>query len=165
MNDDDFPFHEPFGPEYVRPKSANCPRCPCHTSRVCEGFQWHLASTPTYPDGSSYTEPCPCEQAASVPEDRTVLIELDGVLREVSAQYHRTGLLTGRLVTTRVFRAESPALGECPVAVPMALYRPKADTDSRLVVIDSVGEKWVMGFTAQHNLQRYRIAGWSDGRA
>ncbi|WKX69574.1 hypothetical protein [Streptomyces sp. XD-27] len=33
----------------------------------------------------------------------------------------------------------------------------------RLIVIDSTGEKWVMGFTAQHQLQlqRYRITGWS----
>ncbi|MFI5809187.1 hypothetical protein [Streptomyces sp. NPDC051561] len=159
MNDD-YGFPEPFEPEFRLPKSADCPRCPCHTTRVCEGFQWHQATPPAYDDGSPYTKPCPCERAASVPEDRTVMIELDGILREVPVQYHRTGLLTGRLLTARTFRAESPVLGECPVPVPMGLYRPKGDTDPRLIVIDSVGEKWVMGFTAQHNLQRYRIAGW-----
>ncbi|MFE7118544.1 hypothetical protein ACFU99_24320 [Streptomyces sp. NPDC057654] len=76
---DDYPFYEPFGPDYVRPSPANCPHCPCHTLRVCEGFQWHRAERPVYSDGSAYDEPCPCEKAAARPEDRTVLIELDGI--------------------------------------------------------------------------------------
>ncbi|WP_399925098.1 hypothetical protein [Streptomyces kanamyceticus] len=89
-------------------------------------------------------------------------VELDGILRNVPAQHHRTGLLAGRMLTARVFRAESVVAGECPVPVPMGLYRPMDDTDPRLIVIDSAGEKWVMGFTAQHRLERYRITGWSE---
>lgn len=33
---DDYAFHEPFGPEYVRPASADCPACDCCTTRLCE---------------------------------------------------------------------------------------------------------------------------------
>lgn len=157
---DNYSFPEPFGPEYVRPRTADCPNCPCHTQRVCTEFQWFRAERPTYSDGSPYDRPCPCEQAVAKPLDRTVAIELDGILQMVAAQYHRTGLLVGRMLTERVFRAESPELGECPVPVPMGLFRPKQDTDPRLIVIDSAGEKWAMGFSAQHNLQRYRITGW-----
>ncbi|MFI6689929.1 hypothetical protein [Streptomyces sp. NPDC050485] len=55
---DDYPFPEPFGPDYVRPTSEDCPNCACHTRRVCDGFQWHRAEQPTYSDGTPYEEPC-----------------------------------------------------------------------------------------------------------
>ncbi|MGW3570173.1 hypothetical protein ACWDSL_40985 [Streptomyces sp. NPDC000941] len=32
---DDYPFHEPFSPEYVRPTPADCPNCGCCTARLC----------------------------------------------------------------------------------------------------------------------------------
>ncbi|MCX4458489.1 hypothetical protein OOK58_42005 [Streptomyces sp. NBC_01728] len=32
---DDGPVHEPFGPEYVRPKNADCPDCACCTAVLC----------------------------------------------------------------------------------------------------------------------------------
>ncbi|MFF3159161.1 hypothetical protein [Streptomyces sp. NPDC057910] len=134
---DDYPFPEPFGPEYVRPTPEGCPNCPCHTRRVFDGFQWLRAERPTYSDGTPYDEPCPCEEAAAEPVDRTVMIELDGILRAVPARYHRSGLLAGRMVTARVFSAEAAELGECPVPVPMGLYHPREDTDPRLIVIDS----------------------------
>lgn len=95
-------------------------------------------------------------------QDRTVHIELDGILRQVSAQYHRVGLLAGRLVTERIFRAEDPVLGECPVPVPMGLYHPTEQTDPRLIVIDDHGHQWVMSFRAQHNLQRFKITGFAE---
>ncbi|MEV6738611.1 hypothetical protein AB0N14_17450 [Streptomyces sp. NPDC051104] len=34
--DEEGPFHEPFGPEYVRPKQADCPNCPCCSAALCE---------------------------------------------------------------------------------------------------------------------------------
>ncbi|MEU5218512.1 hypothetical protein AB0G79_20255 [Streptomyces sp. NPDC020807] len=151
----------PDGHTWMRPAPDDCARCDCHTARVCEGFQWHLATLPTQPDGTQYTEPCPCEEKARQPEDRTVAIELDGILRHLPAKLHRTGLLAGRLVTDRLFRAQSAMAGECPVPVPMGLHHPTEQTDPRLIVIDSTGQKWVMGFTAQHNLQRYRITGFA----
>ncbi|MFD0209194.1 hypothetical protein ACFVH9_08650 [Streptomyces hirsutus] len=33
--DDEGPFHEPFGPEYVRPANADCPDCDCCTAVLC----------------------------------------------------------------------------------------------------------------------------------
>ncbi|MFA7762457.1 hypothetical protein [Streptomyces sp. NRRL S-448] len=70
-----------------------------------------------------------------------MIIELDRILREIPAQYHRAGLLVGRLTTARVFRAESDAPGECPVPVPMSLHRPTDATDPRLVVVDHTGSR------------------------
>jgi hypothetical protein len=32
---DDGPVHEPFGPEYVRPKNADCPDCGCCAAVLC----------------------------------------------------------------------------------------------------------------------------------
>ncbi|MFB6518726.1 hypothetical protein [Streptomyces sp. NPDC056401] len=153
----------PDGHRWVRPAPADCEQCLCHTARVCTELRWREAVRPTYSDGTPYTDPCPCERAASVPEPRTVHIELDGVLREVPAEYHRSGLLAGRLRTTRTFRAENPDLGECPKAVSMVLHRPTDATEPRLVVIDGTGTQWVMSFAVQYALQPYRITGWYPG--
>ncbi|MFF2777065.1 hypothetical protein ACFVU3_19420 [Streptomyces sp. NPDC058052] len=98
-------------------------------------------------------EPSPPYQA---PRHRTVIIELDGLLRRVPAEYHSNGTLAGRMVTVRAFHAES-RFGECPYPVPMALHRPTARTDPRLIVIDNLGERWVMGFTIQYQQLNYRI--------
>ncbi len=65
MDEDD--FYEPWGPEYALPPSEDCPHCPCHTARVCEGALWWQASPPTYPDGRPYTQPCPCRTPAVTP--------------------------------------------------------------------------------------------------
>ncbi|MFB7609935.1 hypothetical protein [Streptomyces gardneri] len=94
----------------------------------------------------------PCQ----VPRQRAVLIELDGLLRQVPAEYHSRGTLAGRMVTVRAFRAES-RFGECPYPVPMALHRPTALTDPRIIVIDNLGEQWVMGFAIQYQQLIYRI--------
>ncbi|MFD5264876.1 hypothetical protein [Streptomyces sp. NPDC058335] len=86
-------------------------------------------------------------------------IELDGLLRQVPAEYHPTGALAGRMVTARAFYAESP-YGECPVPVPMPLHRPTTRTDPRLIVVDDLAEPWVMGFHVQYQQLRYRITGF-----
>ncbi|MGW0826684.1 hypothetical protein [Streptomyces sp. NPDC002845] len=88
-----------------------------------------------------------------------MLIELDGLLRQVPAEYHATGALAGRMVTARAFYAESP-YGECPVPVPMPLHRPTARTDPRLIVVDDLGEQWVMGFHVLYKQLRFRITGF-----
>ncbi|MEW2623682.1 hypothetical protein [Streptomyces sp. NPDC048106] len=90
---------------------------------------------------------------------RTVAIELDGLLRQVPAVYHPTGALVGRMVTEVVFYAES-WLGECPVPVAIPLHRPTARTDPRLVVVDDLAERWVMGFNVLYNQTPYRITGF-----
>lgn len=90
------------------------------------------------------------------PRRRSVIIELDGVLRKVPAEYHPNGPLVGRMVTAHAFYAES-CVGGCPFPVPMPLHRPTARTDPRLIVIDSLGERWVMGFSIQYQQIFYRI--------
>jgi hypothetical protein len=42
-------FHEPFGPEYVRPAPADCPGCPCCSARLCQRAQEFV-----FPDTSPY---------------------------------------------------------------------------------------------------------------
>ncbi|UUS33979.1 MULTISPECIES: hypothetical protein [Streptomyces] len=83
-----------------------------------------------------------------------MVIELDGILRLVPA--HATGEPAGRMETTRAFYADS-LFGECPVPVAMRLHRPTADTDPRLITVDDLAERWVMGFDVWCNQQRYRI--------
>ncbi|MGY4957969.1 hypothetical protein [Streptomyces nigrescens] len=90
---------------------------------------------------------------------RSVGIELDGLLQHVPAEYHPTGVLVGHMVTARAFHAES-RIGECPVPVAMPLHRPTARTDPRLIVVDDLAERWVMGFNVQYNQLRYRITGF-----
>jgi hypothetical protein len=85
---------------------------------------------------------------------RTVVIELDGILRLVPAR--ATGEPVGCMETTRTFYADS-LFGECPVPVAMRLHRPTADTDPRLIIVDDLAERWVMGFNVWYNQQRYRI--------
>lgn len=55
----------PEGHRWLRPAPEDCPSCPCHTKRTCDGRLWHLSGPVTYPDGTPYTEPCPCREAAS----------------------------------------------------------------------------------------------------
>lgn len=55
----------PDGHVWAKPAPADCSNCPCHTARVCEAHAWGQAERPTYEDGTPYTEPCPCETAAS----------------------------------------------------------------------------------------------------
>ncbi|MBW1600877.1 hypothetical protein JJV70_01920 [Streptomyces sp. JJ66] len=54
----------PDGHYWARPAPDDCPGCPCHTARVCDRRDWTRASRPTHPDGTPYTEPCPCEHTA-----------------------------------------------------------------------------------------------------
>ncbi|RPF30237.1 hypothetical protein EDD96_6832 [Streptomyces sp. Ag109_G2-6] len=96
----------------------------------------------------------------SAPVPRTVPIELDGVLQSVHAHYHRDGHLVGRMVTDAVFRGISPTGEPCPGPVRMALHRPLAGTDTRLVVVDSAGVPWVMAFGTWHQTTPYRIIGF-----
>lgn len=98
------------------------------------------------------THPAPRQQ-------RTEVIELDGILQRVPATYHPHGPLVGRMVTTCVLQAGG-LHGVCPVPVAMPLHRPTFHTDPRLVVIDDLAEEWVMGFAVVLNQQRYRISGF-----
>ncbi|MFD5065427.1 hypothetical protein [Streptomyces sp. NPDC058394] len=77
----------------------------------------------------------------------------------MSAEDHPTGALVGRIVTVHAFHARS-LFGECPVPVAMPLHRPTARTDPRLIVVDDLYERWVMGFNIPYLRQLYRITGF-----
>ncbi|MEU2776640.1 hypothetical protein ABZ646_27920 [Streptomyces sp. NPDC007162] len=87
------------------------------------------------------------------------MIELDGLLQKVPAEYHVTGALAEHMVTARDFYADSP-FGECPVPVAIPLYRPTVGTHPALTVVDDLAESWVMEFKVWHNRARYRIMGF-----
>ncbi|WP_030960619.1 hypothetical protein [Streptomyces sp. NRRL S-378] len=91
-------------------------------------------------------------------------MELDGVLRQVPARYHRAGPFVGRLITEPWFRADSRFGGECPVPVRMVLHRPMARTDPRLVVVDDTASSWVLSFTACHDGTPYTITAFYPER-
>ena len=90
---------------------------------------------------------------------RTVVIELDGLLQQVPAEYHATGTLVEHMVTARAFYADS-LFGECPVPVAIPLYRPTADTHPALIIVDDLAEPWAMEFDVWHNQFRYHITGF-----
>ncbi|MEU9189842.1 hypothetical protein AB0D14_35960 [Streptomyces sp. NPDC048484] len=87
------------------------------------------------------------------------MIELDGLLHQVPAEYHATGALAEHMVTARAFYADS-LFGECPVPVAIPLYRPTAGTHPALSVVDDLAEFWVMEFDVWHNQVRYHITGF-----
>ncbi len=60
---EDYSFEAPEGHRWERPAPEDCPRCPCHTARVCRAAAWSRATRPETADGSPYTAPCPCEGA------------------------------------------------------------------------------------------------------
>ena len=58
--DDEAPFPEPFGPEYVAPAPAACPHCPCCSARLCEtGDCLTMAAAAD----KEIVKDCPCDAA------------------------------------------------------------------------------------------------------
>lgn len=158
----------PEGHHWVRPALDDCPNCPCHTARTCEAAGWALAHRPTHQDGTPYTEPCPCEQKGEEAghEARTVVIELDGILNYVQAEFHLSGIAAGRMLTEAVFAGHSPIHGDAPGPLRMGLRRPTERDDPRHIVVDDRGERWVMGPTSMRATITYRITGfWGTGEA
>ncbi|RMI44422.1 hypothetical protein [Streptomyces triticirhizae] len=153
----------PDGHRWVRPAPDDCPACPCHTLRTCEGHQWHLATPPAYGDGAPYTEPCPCEQAAT-PEPRTITVTLGGTTRTVPVNLHRRGWLLGQLTTAdgrdgAVFAADVDGR---TVRV-RARFEPATDgTPAADRCTDSAGTQWVLARRVSHGAQFGTITGWAD---
>ncbi|MFJ3176444.1 hypothetical protein ACIPJK_37575 [Streptomyces roseus] len=112
-----------------------------------------LLSTPAQPHPHQ-------PRAAPATERRTLAVELDAVLRPVAAFYHLAGPLTGRLITEACFRGECEIEGPCPVPVRMALHRPRARTDPRLIVLDDSSTPWVMSFVTCYDRRHYTITGF-----
>lgn len=96
-------------------------------------------------------------------ELRSLAIELDGLLRIVPGQYHMSGPLAGKMITDPVFQGQCEYTGVHPTPVRMALYRPLAATDPRLVVVDSTGSQWVLSFRACHDPRFCKISGFFPG--
>ncbi|MER6976011.1 hypothetical protein [Streptomyces carpinensis] len=62
MSYDEGPEHEPFGPEYVRPKQADCPNCPCCTEALCKRGRTNVIGCAGHvdPDNHQTVLNCPC---------------------------------------------------------------------------------------------------------
>ncbi|MER6367326.1 hypothetical protein ABT255_02920 [Streptomyces mirabilis] len=60
---DDGPVHEPFGPEYVRPKNADCSDCDCCTAALCAKGRASLSECAGHVNAPELVERvgnCPC---------------------------------------------------------------------------------------------------------
>ncbi|WP_331718744.1 hypothetical protein [Streptomyces sp. NBC_00212] len=134
----------------------NCPGCPCHAARVCANGLWHQASTPAHADGTPYTDPCPCEEAAKIPEPRALTIAFKGIIRTLDAEYHRHGWLRDTLrIVGYPFRAEpddgSPA-GRCG----MVLTR----SPVMRTAVDDRGDTWQVPLLGSVRGCSAAITGW-----
>jgi hypothetical protein len=61
--DDEGPFHEPFGPEYVQPVNADCPNCACCTAALCAKGRNSISECAGHVSDPVLTEQvtgCPC---------------------------------------------------------------------------------------------------------
>jgi len=157
---EDASMQAPEGHVWLRPALDDCPDCPCHTARVCEGLLWYRSDPPCSTDGMPYVEECPCEAAAPQPETREIVISFNGDSRTVSALYHHHGFMQGHLeVINFPFRAVSDdgtAIGRCGLVLRQAL----PVTDPALVVVDSRGERWQRCDQASVGGRPAHIVGW-----
>jgi len=143
------------GPQWAAPAPPDCPACPCHTLRVCQGRLWHRAQ-PRH-------EGCPCEAAAvaadTPPATRQVTITLAGTTRTLTAQAPATGPGAGLLLTPRVFAATGEHTGGT-VAVPMVLAPATEHTRADQVALCELGQRWAVRLTASHGGAQVAISGW-----
>lgn len=134
----------------------NCPRCPCHAARVCTDGLWDQSSRPVHEDGTPYSDLCPCEETAEVPEPRRLTITFKGVTRTLEAEYHRHGAMHGRLrVLGYPFRGE-PDDGSAPGRCGMVLSRSKVMRTAR----DDHGDTWWVRTRASVGGRPAIITGW-----
>jgi hypothetical protein len=125
---------------------------------VCDSLLWRQADPPTNPDGSEYTEPCPCEKAE---EERpyNVGVTVGGHQYVVGATFW-----CGSLRTERVWEgmAEDGSIAPVPLvmilALPEAIGTAHADQPR---AADPFGRKleWVQFPDSQHDGMSYRITG------
>ncbi|MFB7574631.1 hypothetical protein [Streptomyces sp. NPDC056165] len=83
MSYEDEPFHEPFGPQYVRPPQADCPNCPCCSARLCERGRASLLECAGHLDDDHKlaVQSCPC----SAESTRGTLAWRAAMMRAVTA--------------------------------------------------------------------------------
>ena len=144
----------PEGHQWMRPAPDDCPNCPCHTLRVCETLAWHRADPPTYPDGTEYDKPCPCETRE---EEREVsaTVCVDGAEYVVSATFRLGGLVTERIWEGVI---ADPDGTTAPIPLAMVLLHPdiggRGDT-----AVDNLGREWIQHPYASHGGLTYLITG------
>jgi hypothetical protein len=165
----------PDGHLWVRPAPEDCPRCPCHTAIVCDSLLWRQADQPTHPDGTEYTEACPCEQAE---EERpyNVAVTVDGQQYVVGATFWCGSLRTERVwdgIAIELYpeRPSDDATTEpdevihAPVPLAMVLALPQAigtahaDQPRSADPFGRDGLEWVQFPDALHDGTRYVITG------
>lgn len=61
----EYPFHEPFGPEYATPDPTRCPDCACCTRRLCmrgRATAWRCIGSTSATDDAERAAiaACPC---------------------------------------------------------------------------------------------------------
>ncbi|MGX2996186.1 hypothetical protein JNUCC64_18195 [Streptomyces sp. JNUCC 64] len=149
---DDPSLEPPDGHRWVRAAPDDCPSCPCHTARTCEALAWRRAGRPSYPDGTPYTEPCPCERREEE-RDLSVTVWVGGVQHEVTATYRH-----GALITERIWQGVTPDRQETTalVRLAMALVRPDIGGHG-VTATDSLGREWTQHPYASHDGVTYLI--------
>ncbi|TFV33141.1 hypothetical protein E4K10_30120 [Streptomyces sp. T1317-0309] len=96
------PFHEPFGPEYLRPAQKDCPDCPCCTAELCERGRASVLECTGHSNQESKgtVRNCPCSaeatkgtlawraakiRAVTAGTERPLAEEVEEVLRQIAA--------------------------------------------------------------------------------
>ncbi|GGU51126.1 hypothetical protein [Streptomyces violascens] len=134
----------------------DCRHCPCHAARVCADGVWGQASRPSHADGTPYTDPCPCEETAKVPEPRRLTITFKGITRTLDAEYYRHGVMRGHLrVLGYPFRGE-PDDGSAPNRCGMFLFPSRVMRTAR----DDHGDTWLVRTRASVGGRPAAITGW-----
>lgn len=134
---------------------VDCPHCPCHAARVCADALWGRASRPMHTDGTPYTDPCPCEEAARTPEHRQLTLTFKGTTRTLDTEYHRIAGREYLLVQGHPFRAE-PDDGSPANRCGMVLTRSKVMRTAR----DDHGDTWHVSLKASVAARPATITGW-----
>ncbi|MEU1134373.1 hypothetical protein ABZ383_31705 [Streptomyces sp. NPDC005900] len=139
----------------------DCPRCLCHAARVCADGLWHRASRPAHVDGAPYAGLCPCEERAKAPEPRRLTLTFKGVTRTLEAEYHRHGMMRGRLrVLGHPFHG-APDDGSAPGRCGMVLNPSTVMRTAR----DDHGDTWLGHTRASVGGRPATITGWWSDEA
>ncbi|MFB6963467.1 hypothetical protein ACFCYB_42670 [Streptomyces sp. NPDC056309] len=159
MSYEDEPFHEPFGPQYVRPPQADCPNCPCCTAVLCERGRASLLECAGHVDSKhkAAVERCPCSaestrgtlawraakmRAVVAATDKLLPADTEALLRSLAAGQPLTdpaGLLpqlTARRYVT--FEASQPVVTEFGRTYLQARTEPRTATP---VLVQDVDQK------------------------
>lgn len=100
---EEVPFHEPFGPAYLRPAQKDCPDCPCCTAQLCERGRASVLECTGHSNQESKgtVRNCPCSaeatkgtlawraakiRAVTAGTERPLTDDVEEVLRQIAAR-------------------------------------------------------------------------------